>query len=302
MAGVLGATMRVPIAAIVMTTEMTGSFGLIAPLMLVCIVSYLIGRRWGLNSEQVRTTADSPTHAADPVVHLLQSWTVRQIMHSVWPMTVSPQSTLDEVITRLEPGSRPVIAVAENGQLRGVISATDLGKVLAATPAPGLLIAADIMTSKLVTLQESEDVYTALTTFTDVDHETLPVMSGGRDSRWVGMLSRRDVIDRLQSAIKRSHEAAFEEHLGLQAIRDIVRIDQLIMAVPGQHADIQRLFVPMDVVGKSLRDSDFRRQFNAQVIAIEERDGTLQCPPSVDRPLTTDLRLLAVVWKPRTEG
>jgi CIC family chloride channel protein len=36
MAGVLAATMRIPLAAIVMSMEMTGSFGLIAPLMLAC--------------------------------------------------------------------------------------------------------------------------------------------------------------------------------------------------------------------------------------------------------------------------
>lgn len=297
MAGVLAATMRVPIAAIVMTMEMTGSFGLVAPLMLVCIVSYLVGRRWGLNDEQVRTSADSPTHAADPIVHRLESWRVRDIMRSDWPMTVSPSAALDEIIAQLEPGSRPVIAVAEEGRLHGVISAADLGNVLAALPAAGVLIAADIMTTNLVVVQQEQDAYSALSTFTRVDHATLPVMSSGRDPRWVGMLSRRDVIDKLHRELERSHEAAFREHVGLRAIRDDVRLDQLIMGLPAQHADVQRLFVPIDAIGKSLRECDFRRQYNAQVIAIEERDGSLQCPPNLDRPLSTDLRLLAVVWK-----
>ena len=297
MAGVLGTTMRVPIAAIVMTTEMTGSFGLIAPLMLVCTLAYLIGRRWGLNHEQVRTTADSPTHAADPIVHMLESWRVRDIMRTDWPTTVGPNAALNEIIAQLEPGSRPVIAVSEDGTLRGVISAADLGKVLAEMPAAGLLIAADIMTTKLVVLQQQDDVYSALIQFTRVDHVTLPVMSGGRDPRWVGMLSRRDVIDKLHRELERSHEAAFREHLGLRAIKEDVRIDQLIMGLPAEHADVQRLFVPMDALGKSLRDCDFRRQFNAQVIAIEQRDGSMQCPPDLDLPLSSDQRLLAVVWK-----
>ena len=297
MAGVLSATMRVPIAAIVMITEMTGSFGLIAPLMLVCTVSYLVGRRWGLNTEQVRSSADSPTHAADGIVHLLESWRVGDIMQSSWPMTVSPGASLDEIIARVEPGSRPVIAVAEERRLRGVISATDLGNVMTELPAAGVLIAADIMTTKLIVLQQEQDVYTALATFTQVDHATLPVMSGGREPRWVGMLSRRDVIEKLHRELERSHEAAFREHLGLRAIRDDVRLDQLIMGLPARHADVQRLFVPIDAIGKSLRECDFRRQYNAQVIAIEERDGSLQCPPDLDRRLSTDMRLLAVVWK-----
>jgi len=83
----------------------------------------------------------------------------------------------------------------------------------------------------------------------------------------------------------------------LRAIKEDVRIDQLVMGVPGRHADVQRLFVPIDAIGKSLRECDFRRRYDAQVIAIEESDGSIECPPNPDRPLLTSTRLLAVVWK-----
>jgi CIC family chloride channel protein len=301
MAGVLAATMRIPLAAIVMTMEMTGSFGLIAPLMLTCVVSYVIGRRWGMNDEQVRTAADSPTHAADPIVHLLESWRVGQLMQKRWPMTVPPSASLEEIIAKVEPGTRPLVAVAENDDLKGVISGTDLGVVMGAGQAERLLIASDIMTTKLTTLDEQADVYSALTTFTRVEHEVLPVMSHGRGGRWTGMLTRRRVVDRLHEELDRSGEAAFQEHLSLRAIREDLRLDQLVMRVPGEHSDIQRLFVPIDAIGKSLRECDFRRKYNIQVIAIEESDGSYECPPDPDRPLTTRERLLAVIWTAREE-
>lgn len=297
MAGVLAGTMCVPLAAIVMTTEMTGSFGLIAPLMLVCAISYLVGRRFGLNSEQVRTAADSPTHAADPVIHLLESWRVSDVMQRAWPMTVPGDAPVDEIIERLVPGTRPVIAVADGGELRGVISAVDLGSVMHEADAAGLLIAADIMTTNLVTLRADDDLYTALEVFTRVDHEVLPVMTRGRDAKWVGMLARRDVVTRLHDQLEESRRSALAEHTGLQALDREVRVDQLITGVPARHADVQRLFVPIDVVGKSLRECDFRKKYNAQVIGIEQRDGSLVCPPDLDAPLRTDQRLLAVVWK-----
>jgi CIC family chloride channel protein len=296
MAGVLAATMRIPLAAIVMSMEMTGSFGLIAPLMLACVVSYVIGRRWGLNDQQVRTAADSPTHAADPIVHLLESWRVGQLMQTPWPMTVAPGASLEEIIAKVEPGTRPLVAVAENEDLKGVISGTDLGVVMSTGEAARLLIASDIMTTKLITLDKQADVYTALTTFTRVEHEVLPVMSHGRGGQWVGMLARRRVVDRLHEELEHSHAAAFEEHLSLRAIKEDMKLDQLVMRVPGEHSDIQRLFVPIDAIGKSLRECDFRRKYNIQVIAIEESDGTYECPPDPDRPLTTKERLLVVVW------
>jgi CIC family chloride channel protein len=298
MAGVLAATMRIPLAAIVMTMEMAGSFGLIAPLMLVCVTSYLIGRRWGLNNEQVRTAADSPTHAADPIIHMLESWTVGQLTQKKWPMTVSPQTPLDEIVASIVPGTRPVIAVEHDGELKGVISAADLGVVMTTADAGRLLIASDIMTTKLKTLDEHMDVYSALTTFTQVDHEVLPVISSDRKPKWIGMLTRRAVVAKLHKELERSHQAAFREHTSLSAIQEDVMVDQLIMGLPQKHADVQRLFVPIQAIGKSLRECDFRRKYNAQVIAIEHPDGSTECPPDLDRPLSTKERLLAVVWDP----
>jgi len=54
--------------------------------------------------------------------------------------------------------------------------------------------------------------------------------------------------------------------------------------------------VPIQAIGKSLRECDFRRKYNAQVIAIEHPDGSIECPPDLDRALSTKERLLAVVW------
>jgi len=302
MAGVLAATMRVPLAATVMTMEMTGGFGLIAPLMLVCAISYLIGRRWGLNVEQVRSAADSPTHAADPVIHLLESWRVGDLMRRDWPTTVSPGTSVDEIIAGLEPGSRPVFAVAEGRQLLGVISAADIGNVMQEAGVARALIADDIMTTTLVTLREDEDLYSALATFTRVDHDVLPVLSRDKERRWMGMLVRRDVVNSLHERLQQTHLGVLEEHSSLAAIEDDVRLTQLIMGVSSQHADVQRLFVPIDAIGKSLRECDFRKTYNAQVVAVEQRDGTLTCPPDVDAPLTTDQRLLAVVWARQPEA
>ncbi len=298
MAGVFAATMRTPLAAIVMIMEMTHSFGLIAPLMIVCVSSYVIGRRFGLNTEQVRTAADSPTHIADPIIHLLEMWQVRDLMQKDWPMTVPTSAGLDEIISQVEPGARPVIAVADDGELKGLISATDLGTVLEENAAAAFLIASEIMATNLDTIDDDDDVYSALMTFDRVDHATLPVMKRQGGHRvWVGMLTRKQIVDKLHEELERMHDAAFEEHPSLHAIQENVQIDQLMMGVSSAHADIQRLFVPIGAVGKSLRECDFRRSYNAQVIAIEEPDGSIQCPPALDTPLRTNQRLLAVLWK-----
>jgi len=117
MGGVLAASMRTPLAAIVMVTEMTGSFGLIVPLMLVCSSAYLVGRRWGLNEEQVRGSAESPAHAGDAIVHRLETWRVEQLMDREAIPQVTADATLTELIKRVRFGTAPAFAVVREGTL-----------------------------------------------------------------------------------------------------------------------------------------------------------------------------------------
>jgi len=297
MAGVLAATMRTPLAAIVMVTEMTGSYGLIAPLMLVCGISYVVAQRWGMNDQQVPTAAESPAHAADALIHLLEKVPVRQLMQSRWPMVVARGAGLDTIIEKIEPGSRPAIAVAEQGRLLGLITATDLGHVLASPDVSRMLVASDIMTRSMSTVRPDDNIYTALEIFKQENHDVLPVVTAGSSPAWVGMLTRQQVVDHLRRQIKSDQDAVSREHAGLSAIAADMHLDHLLVGVPTHESAVQQLFVPIQAVNKSLRECDFRKQFNAQVISIIQADGSIQCPPDIDAPLKTEQRLMVVVWK-----
>ncbi len=297
MAGVLAAAMRTPLAAIVMVTEMTGSYGLIVPLMLVCMSAYVVGRRWGLNSEQVRTSAESPAHAGDAIVHMLETWKVSQLMEPVWEDTVAPDTPLKEMVKRITPGTRPVFAVARDGRLLGIVSVPDIRRIMEQPELADAVIAMDMMTERLETVSPELDVYQAMAEFKRGNHLVLPVISRGKESRWLGMLSRERVFQAIRDNLAETQEQMFREHAGLAAIEQEGQLQQLVMGVSPMGQDmIQRLLVPMDAVGRSLREADFRRHYGAQVIAIEQPDGRIECPPNLDRPLETHQRLLAVVW------
>jgi len=63
MAGFLAASVRVPIAAIIMVSEITGNHSLLLPSMWVCGIAYWLGNGWTLYRSQVRTRDCSPAHA-----------------------------------------------------------------------------------------------------------------------------------------------------------------------------------------------------------------------------------------------
>ena len=297
MAGVLAGSMRTPLAAIVMVTEMTGSYGLIVPLMVVCTSSYVIGRRHGLNREQLRTSADSPAHAADGLIHILESWRVSDLMDSK-SLSVAPGTSLGEMLRMVQPATRPVFAVVNREQLLGVVSLPDIERVMS-EPDPTFLatvVAADIMTTQLTTVTPDDDVYEVLNRFRASRHDVLPVVATGSQSRWLGMLSRRTIFEALRERTEDIHRMVLEEHSGLHAIDQEGRVSELAMTVsPGNRELIQRRMVPTDVLGKSLREADFRRVYGIIVLGVELPDGALQFPPDLDMPLEAEHRLIATV-------
>lgn len=62
MAGFLAASVRTPIAAILMVSEITGNHALLIPTMWVCGITYLLGNGWTIYRSQVQTRDCSPAH------------------------------------------------------------------------------------------------------------------------------------------------------------------------------------------------------------------------------------------------
>jgi len=164
---------------------------------------------------------------------------------------------------------------------------------------PGLanaVIAADMMTERLPVLHSDQSVYETLNAFTRSRLDVLPVVSRGPEKRWLGMLTRERVFRAVRSQVEDMQRSVVREHDGLAAMQREGQLQELVAGLaPAQRHEFRRLFVPLQAVGKSLREADFRRNFGAQVIAVEQADGAIQCPPDIDAPLRTDQRLIAIV-------
>ncbi len=301
MAGVLAATMGTPMAAVVMVTEMTGSYGLIVPLMLVCVTSYVIGRRWGLNSAQVRTAAESPAHAGDLLVHTLQTLQVRDAMVERWPYCVPPSATLGEMIACMQSGTRPLFAILDRGQLAGVVSLVDISRVVSEPGISSIVIAADIMTPQVRTLHPGQDLYTAMAVFNEAGFDVLPVVDEG-GQRFCGMLPRRAIHELIRVRMDELRVHLHREHAGIAAVEQDEQLYQLMLGVSAvQPQSIRRMPVPGEVVGRSIRASNFGREYQAQIIGVISRDGRLQCPADIDAPLHAD-QVLVVISSPGEDG
>jgi CIC family chloride channel protein len=288
MAGVLAASLRTPLAAIVMVTEMTGSYGLIVPLMLVSVLAYGLGRRWGVYAEQVRAPGDSPAHAGHSVRSWLETRKTASLIERDWPHVIQPRTSLPDLVARIPAGSHPVFLVVESGRCVGFISPAELVDVEHLSDASPLIVAADIMNTSVPALRENDDLYTAIERFRAAGVDVLPVVSRfGRNL--LGVLSRATLLKALRDHTAQQSAAALREHAAFASLANEVELDALFAELgPRRVEHVVRVPVPEEIAGLSLREADYRRRYGAHVIAIEARSGELLAPPDPLRPLNRE--------------
>ena len=91
MAGFFTAVSNTPISTIIFVSEMTNSYHLLLPSLLVCSVAYLASKRWTIFDRQVKRKIESPAHAGEFFVDILQAIRVKDLMHHVKKVTMIPQ-------------------------------------------------------------------------------------------------------------------------------------------------------------------------------------------------------------------
>jgi CBS domain-containing protein len=288
MAGFLAAVFRVPLAAIVMVTEMTGSYGLIVPLMLVSVVAYALGRRWGVDPDQLRGPEESPARAGESIVGILESAKVKDLATLDWPHSVRPDTSLADVVARFPAGSRPLVAVLDGPRLVGVITAAELGQAASVQDAAPVLLAADLMSPPAGAVRAEDDLYASLDAFRRLGTDALPVVDGD-GTHFAGVLTRAAVLGAVRKGLDERRTQLLREHTGIAALDHERRLQDLLdeFAAPAQDA-VRRQPVAGADVGKSLRDLDFRKKHRAEVIAIETASEGLLSPPDPQRPLKKD--------------
>lgn len=303
MAGVLGAAMRTPIAAIAMVMEMTAGWGLIVPLMVVTMTAYVVGHRFGLVRSQTPTSAESPAHAGDAVVSLLERQRAAEVMDRHWPYRAHPSTPLAAILRTLRPDVRPVVPVLTGERVMGTISMSELRDVLAEADVPSVLIAADLASPSTPLVEPDDSLYEVVTLFQERGAEALPVVESARSRRYLGMVSRAQVHDAVKGALGHMRESLLREHAGLAAIEEQGELVHLLgaMSTPDT-GSVDRVPVDPELVGRSLREVDYRRMRGGEVIGIQTRDRRLLCPPDPARPLADGDVLLVLTASPAERG
>jgi len=187
---------KVPISSLIMVCEMTGSYGLLVPLMLSSTTAYLFTRKWNLYEKQVSSRIDSPAHVGDFVIDILEGLKVRDALSKKREMFLIPQDMpfgkILMFVTETSSSYFPV--VDKDSRMVGIISLDDIRQIMFEEDLSDLVNARDMMTADVITVTLDDDLHSAMKKFTFKNIEELPVVNIEGSRHIIGMLTRRDVL------------------------------------------------------------------------------------------------------------
>ncbi|HOP35980.1 MAG TPA: chloride channel protein [Syntrophales bacterium] len=202
MGAVLAAATHGPINGILILFEMTGSYKIILPLMLSCIISAVLASQ--IKRESIYTLKlirRGVNIRAGRDVNVMRSLLVRDAMTRD-VVTVSENMPLKDLV-RFTLGSKyasfPV--VDREGFLSGIITFQDFKEVIYEEGLEHLVVAGDIATRGVITITENESLNRALQKIGFRNIEQLPVVEEGNPRVIRGILSRRDIFAAYNKAL-----------------------------------------------------------------------------------------------------
>ncbi len=196
MAGFFAGCARAPFSTIIMVSEMTGDYRLLLPTLWVSTLCFLLGSRWTLYEKQVPTRLDSPAHRGDFIVDVLEGMQVADVFRkNVDLISFHEGATLDEIVHQLPYSHQRYFPVMDDqGHMIGIFSADDVRSYLFNDSIWKVANARDVMTQVVVSVAPDDDLNTALTRFTLLNVDELPVIDPKNPAKLLGMIRRQETI------------------------------------------------------------------------------------------------------------
>lgn len=202
MGALVSATTHGPLTAILMLFEMTGDYKIILPLMITCIISTLVaGQLFRESIYTLKLIRRGVDIRGGREVNTLKSMSVADVM-STSVETVfegTPLGVLSRKIAKSKYNSFPVLD--REKRLTGIISFSDYRDAVFDEDLKDLIIAKDLATTEVTTIDLNADLYEALETIMVKDFAILPVVAPSDPRHLSGVISRRDIIGAYDKAV-----------------------------------------------------------------------------------------------------
>jgi len=198
MGGFFAGVAKAPFASVIMVMEMTGSYGLLVPSLVVAAITYLflpVGVK--LYENQLPSRSDSPAHLGSFAVDILRVTRVRDCWEAGRPSakTVRGDASLTSLVEMASGSTQNLFPVVdESGALLGELSIDDVRRALIEGAEKNHMKARDLMHEAVGPLVPEDDLATAARLLAERQTDAVTVVRNHETRVVLGTFSRRDLI------------------------------------------------------------------------------------------------------------
>lgn len=203
MVAYFAAAAKAPISTIIMISEMTGGYGLLAPAMFAVVTAFSLAGRKTIFPAQVQSRLDSPFHADEFGPIVLRRVKAADVMIHL-PVCINAKASAGEAIVLMGDYGLASLPVVSDQKLCGRV--TSLAAHRVADSARAGTPVREIMTPQCGVAYPDEDLFTIMKRFAANDVGNLPVVTRAEPDRPIGLVTRSGLWAAIEAA--RSQQAA----------------------------------------------------------------------------------------------
>jgi chloride channel protein, CIC family len=205
MVAFFAAAAKAPISTIIMISEMTGGYGLLAPAMFAVVTAFILSGKKTIFPAQVASRLDSPFHADEFEPIVLRRVKTSDVMAHL-PMFVSPQASVADAMGLMGDYGLSGLPVVGNHKLCGRITLLASHRVPEAKR-PTTKVA-EVMSPEIFRAYPDEDLFTILKRFAAKDVGHLPVVTRENPDCPIGLITRSGLWTTLEMAKEAKQQRA----------------------------------------------------------------------------------------------
>jgi chloride channel protein, CIC family len=219
MVSFFGATAKTPISSIIMGSELTGGYALLAPMMLATFVAYIMsGQHNSIFRNQVINRSDSPAHRREYQRPILRDLYVKDVFRKS-VTRLSSDNSIDEALQAMNRDkTKTAVVVDENDRLLGVVNRSKFFEFPEEYRKSVKLDS--VMIKDPFFAYTIDSLHDALVKLSSNELQEMPVLSN-EDNRVLGMVTISDLVKLYDKEVEKILEIRKDNGLRLPSEGDM---------------------------------------------------------------------------------
>ncbi len=200
MGGMMSGVLYAPLTAIFLIAESSSGYDLFIPLMIVCVIAFLIAKWFSPISPELKKLADEgKIFTLEHDRNLLLLIDIKDLIEKT-SSVLHINSTSKELMEIIKSGKRNVIAVLDGTTLAGIIYFDDLRPLLFNPELQHLTDILNYMKIPVAIINHNEDMISIINKFDETSTWVLPVVNDNNE--FLGFISKSAVLNRYRHVLK----------------------------------------------------------------------------------------------------